>query len=142
MNSSRLTHRVAVIGYVYDGERFLLLKRATAPFLWAPPGGRLQVNEDPRNGLIREVQEETGLNIVIVGLVDTWFHEWYGGQLLSLDYVVHPLSHIVRLSDEHVDFRWMNLNDIRVSGWFSEDSPGFKVSDFEKAARIYHCLHT
>ncbi len=138
----QLTHRVAVIGYVFDGQQFLLLKRATAPFLWAPPGGRLEINEDPRQGVIREVREETGLTVEIVGMVDTWFHQWYDGMLLSLDYVVHPLSHTVQLSEEHHEFRWMDLEAIRHSGWFPEDSPGFKVSDFEKAARIYHCLRS
>jgi 8-oxo-dGTP diphosphatase len=30
---------------------------------WAPPGGHLEFNEDPKDTAIREVLEETGLNV-------------------------------------------------------------------------------
>jgi len=54
-----------------------LLKRATKPEVWAPPGGRLEVEEDPKEGLLREIAEETGLKVRIVAPVDTWFHSWH-----------------------------------------------------------------
>ena len=136
----QFTHRVAVIGYVFDGDRFLLLKRATRPFLWAPPGGRLSPNEDPKQGLLRELKEETGIEVEIVAPVDTWFHAWYDGMLLSIDFVVHPLSHRVQLSPEHTAYRWMTLPEIEQSGWFPETSVGFKVSDFQRAGKLYHCF--
>jgi len=141
-HSQRHTHRVAVIGYVFDGERFLLLKRATRPELWAPPGGRLEVEEDPKQGLLREIAEETGLNVRIIAPVDTWFHSWYEGMLLSIDFVVHPLSHSVQLSSEHSAYRWMTLEEIEASGWFPETSIGFKVSDFKRAVQVYRCFQS
>ncbi len=140
-SSSRFTHRVAVIGYVFDGKQFLLLKRATKPFLWAPPGGRLNPDEDPKEGLKRELREETGLAVEIVAPVDTWFHQWFDGMLLSIDFVVHPLSHSVQLSTEHLAYQWMSLEEIENSGWFPETSIGFKVSDFKRALRIYRCFY-
>ncbi|HDG68130.1 MAG TPA: NUDIX hydrolase, partial [candidate division Zixibacteria bacterium] len=58
------THRVAVGVYVFDGEgRLLLLKRRNPPLVFAPPGGRLVRDEDPREGARREVKEEAGIDV-------------------------------------------------------------------------------
>jgi ADP-ribose pyrophosphatase YjhB (NUDIX family) len=53
--------------------RILLIKRADNR-KWAMPGGALAVDETPAEGVIREVQEETGLKckpISLVGIFDS-----------------------------------------------------------------------
>ncbi|MCB9782062.1 MAG: NUDIX domain-containing protein [Candidatus Omnitrophica bacterium] len=108
------SHAVAVTGYVYEGGRFLLLKRTTPPLIWAPPGGRLLPGEDPLEGVLREVGEETGLRGRVLGLVDYWFGEIADrGALLSLDFVLSPESDSVRLSEEHEAFVWATLEDMK-----------------------------
>lgn len=108
------THAVAVTGYVFHEGRFLLLKRNTPPLIWAPPGGRLGPNEDPRSGAVREVLEETGLETRLVGMVDYWFGEIADrGVLLSLDFLLVPDGPPeVRLSDEHCEFCWASVADL------------------------------
>ncbi|MDD5088408.1 MAG: NUDIX domain-containing protein, partial [bacterium] len=51
------THRVAVGAYIFRGDRVLLVKRRNPPLTFAPPGGKLHVDEDPVAGLRREVRE-------------------------------------------------------------------------------------
>ncbi|HXV73297.1 MAG TPA: NUDIX hydrolase [Sphingomonadales bacterium] len=50
---------------VFDGERVLLVKRAREPGQgrWSLPGGAQKVGETAEAALIREVAEETGLNV-------------------------------------------------------------------------------
>ncbi|MBC7669002.1 MAG: NUDIX hydrolase [Gemmatimonadaceae bacterium] len=53
-------------------DQVLLIKRGTAPRLgqWSLPGGRLERGETTRAGALRELAEETGVEAVLLGLVD------------------------------------------------------------------------
>ena len=44
----------------------LLLQRYKEPFsgFWTAPGGKLEPGEDPRQAIVREIREETGLTLV------------------------------------------------------------------------------
>ncbi len=130
------THSVAVTGYVYQQGKFLVLKRAQPPLIWAPPGGRLITHEDPKTGVLREVREETGLDVQILSLVDYWFGELEShGKLLSLDFLTLSHSQDVVLSEEHTDFTWASLEELTM-GFppLGEDPTCYKLSDFQKAA--------
>lgn len=61
--------RLAAYAWVEDGDRLLLVRIApheAAAGLWMLPGGGLDFGEDPADGVLRELTEETGL----VGIVD------------------------------------------------------------------------
>jgi 8-oxo-dGTP diphosphatase len=67
-----LVPRVAAVGAVIrdDRERLLLIRRGQEPGLglWSLPGDRVEPGESSHEALIREVEEETGLRIVLTGL--------------------------------------------------------------------------
>lgn len=130
------THQVAVIGYVVRDGRFLLLKRATAPYVWAPPGGRLQRDEDPLVGLRREILEETALNARIIAPVESWFGEWKKGRyLFSVNYLVQVDHRAVQLSDEHSDFAWVTLEELRREDPVAlHPEIGFRLKNFQGVA--------
>jgi 8-oxo-dGTP diphosphatase len=58
-----------------DSNRVLLIRRALAPFegSWALPAGYQEVDEDPRQTVVREVFEETGVRAEVVGLLEVLF---------------------------------------------------------------------
>ncbi|MGH1350399.1 MAG: NUDIX hydrolase [Methyloligellaceae bacterium] len=57
---------------VFKDGQVLLIQRAAGAFvgLWSLPGGHVMEEEYPRETAIREVLEETGIEISILGLVD------------------------------------------------------------------------
>jgi 8-oxo-dGTP diphosphatase len=135
------THQLAANAYLMDGDRFLLLKRNREPFIWAPPGGRLEKNEDPLAGLEREVKEETGLEIEIITPANTWFGKWKGNWLLSIDYLALKKGGKIRLSEEHTDFRWITFEELeRGDSIQLHPGFGFQLSDFRHALKIYNHL--
>lgn len=64
--------KVAVAILLVKQEKILLVRRANDPRkgYWTLPGGFMDAGEDPAQAAIRECQEETGLEIGIVRLVN------------------------------------------------------------------------
>ena len=104
-----------------DG-RMLLLQRPTGT--WEPPAGRLAPGESFERGAIREVYEETGLLVAPQRLLATWVGESPGGGLLaSVTYVSWVCSNEIRLSNEHLEYRWATLDEwLGLPSWWSQEN--------------------
>jgi len=63
---------VGVGGVVIDTDRVLLVKRAHPPLAgeWSLPGGGVEVGETLEAAVVREVREETGLDVTVGALVE------------------------------------------------------------------------
>jgi 8-oxo-dGTP diphosphatase len=59
----------SVMGIIYDAQSRVLLVRQTADSRWSTPGGVLEPDETPATAVVREVKEETGLEVRIVRLL-------------------------------------------------------------------------
>jgi 8-oxo-dGTP pyrophosphatase MutT (NUDIX family) len=55
------------------GERVLLVR--TRAGRWQLPGGRLERGEKPRDAVLREVREETGLRVRLLGVTGVYDRE-------------------------------------------------------------------
>ena len=80
MNKEQL---LIVLGLVRDGDgRVLLAKRVDnsipdAYGKWELPGGKVDFGETPETALVREIKEETGLYVRIVGMLPkVYTHVW------------------------------------------------------------------
>lgn len=60
--------------FITNEQGHILLGRRADVMLWAPPSGVVQLDETPSQTLIREVQEETGLQVRVDRLIGL-----YGG---------------------------------------------------------------
>ena len=73
----------------YSDEKILLIKRNTKPFkgYWALPGGRMDPGEEIEQTVVREVKEETGLDVSIVSAVGDYVEE---GVKDGIEYEYYP----------------------------------------------------
>jgi 8-oxo-dGTP pyrophosphatase MutT (NUDIX family) len=71
--------QLAASAFIRDVHGRVLLGRRSDVMLWAPPSGVVQLGETPAHTIIREVPEETGLQISVerlVGLYSGPEFEW------------------------------------------------------------------
>lgn len=77
-----------VAGWIEDNSgRILLQKRSPTEEIWGFPGGAIELGESAEEALIREVREETGLNIsveALLGVYTKYFWEYQNGDKVHI----------------------------------------------------------
>lgn len=65
---------LGVGGIVFQEDRVLLVKRGKEPGLgqWSIPGGVVEIGETVANAVQREIEEETGLRVEVLSLVEVF----------------------------------------------------------------------
>jgi 8-oxo-dGTP diphosphatase len=71
------------ICFIKCGDRLLMLNRVKKPVmgLWNGVGGKIEEGETPEQGAIREIREETGLEVA--GVTSRGVVKWVDGNLLG-----------------------------------------------------------
>ncbi|MET9064238.1 NUDIX hydrolase [Streptosporangium sandarakinum] len=104
-------HSVSVAGVVIDDQgRALLIQRRDNGH-WEAPGGILERDEDIESGLIREVQEETGLEVEPVALTGVYKNMARG--IVALVFRCRAVAGTLTETDETRAFRWVTAEEVR-----------------------------
>ena len=104
---------------VQDGK-ILLVKRGVEPAKnrWSIPGGMVELGEKAQDAVIREVEEECGLNVEVVRLMDVvdsitvdeearvQFH------FVILDFLAQVKGGTLKPDDDASDARWVLLEEV------------------------------
>ena len=95
----------------FNDGKILLLKRAddhiteSSPHEWDLPGGHIQEGENEKEGLAREIEEETGFTPLHVP-------RWFLLTGHTRFFLVQDWEGSFRLSSEHQDYEWISPEDI------------------------------
>ena len=97
----------AVKALIVNECSFLALRDSKHP-KYELPGGRMEFSETAEETVIREVMEETGLQIAPISLLDTWNFVSETRQITGIIYLCKIINgDKVNLSDEHDVYEWL-----------------------------------
>ncbi len=109
---------VGIAGIIEKEDKYLILRRSNEkdflPNTLEMVTGRLEENEPPELGLLREVKEETSLDVSIIMPVHTGFF-YRGGKEFPMVFIMYWCLYKkgqVKLSWEHSEFVWMAIDEI------------------------------
>jgi 8-oxo-dGTP diphosphatase len=103
-------------GIVFDAAgRLLLIRRGQPPAAgsWSVPGGRCHPGEPPATACVREVAEETGLDVTVLrraGRVERAAPD--GSVYVIDDFVCRLVGGVLRAGDDAVDAGWFAPADL------------------------------
>lgn len=122
---------VALKAIIMFNGRALIIQRSAADDVgantWEFAGGKLDFGEDLETALVREIREESGLEVQVNKLIyATTFNTHEHRQLVILAYLCSATNDTVNLSDEHQDYLWANKKQIL------ELLPEFLINDLDK----------
>jgi len=125
--------RIAVKALILFKDKYLLLLRNSkediCPLEWDLPGGKIESGETINEALIREVKEETGIDISSSKIVPikNWEIEKRGINIGGTDFlcILNNFPQEIRLSAEHIRAEWLSREKIisnkEISVWIKED---------------------
>lgn len=130
-------HSVSVAGAVVrDDGRVLVIQRADNG-TWEPPGGVLELDESPEDGVRREIEEETGLQVEVDRLSGIYKNMTRG--VVALVFRCRVAGGAERTSDESTAVGWFtrdevaeNLGEVyavRILDALDEDGPHVRNHD-------------
>jgi ADP-ribose pyrophosphatase YjhB (NUDIX family) len=120
--------QLAVSAAIFRHGKVLLVRRARSPGkgFYSLPGGRVEFGESLHQALTREVDEETGLEIDIVGLAgwrEVLPSAGGGGHYVIMSFAARWRANEPVLNDEHDDFKWLPtdaLGELKLTGGLLE----------------------
>jgi 8-oxo-dGTP pyrophosphatase MutT (NUDIX family) len=110
--------KICMCGVIKCGEEFLVLKRTDddedMPGVWEFPGGNAECGEDLLYALVREIKEETGIDIKKeeTKILSLDQYESEKTDYIKCSVQINFLCEfqekpIVNVSEEHTDFAWV-----------------------------------
>ncbi|MDO5131617.1 MAG: NUDIX domain-containing protein [Eubacteriales bacterium] len=115
-NSIRPAAAVAIL----NSKRELLMLHRRDNKKWTMPGGTLEFGESMTECALREVKEESGLNVEIIDIIGTYtdpniriaYSDGEVRQEFTIMYYGEALNYDVSLDDESSQFQWVPLDDL------------------------------
>ena len=117
--------RIIVGAAIISDGRVLACERAEPPEMagkWEFPGGKVDPGETEEQALVRECQEELGVDVEIGSRVGADISMLNGTAVLKV-YVATLINGAQPLPLEHSDLRWLAVDELDSVPWLPADKP-------------------
>ena len=109
----RYAGRTATAIIPFPPNKIFLIKRRNMPFrgYWALPGGRVDSGETVEQTIVREVKEETGLDVTVVSKIGE-YHEQ--GVQKGVEYDYYPACFLVNVVGGEIKKQESEIDEIKL----------------------------
>jgi 8-oxo-dGTP diphosphatase len=114
MTSKKPTWIPVVTGVLRKGSQVLVGKRPAGHTLagqWEFPGGKIELGEQPREALRRELQEELDIEAEVGDLKLTWTHSYPDVGILLIFFEVQFWKGEPKAA-HHTELRWVSFDEL------------------------------
>lgn len=113
--------QVAVGAVVFKDDCVLMVKRSNAPAKgsWAVPGGKIKLGETMHQALVREIKEETSLDITVGEVVYIFDVIQHNEQkeitfhYVIIDFLCELQGGQLKAGDDAKDVKWISRDDLK-----------------------------
>lgn len=128
--------RVAAAVIIQEGKVFSAQRGPgrNLAHLWEFPGGKIEEDESARQALMREIEEELLIELEVAPeAFDTVQHDYDFGRVELTTFICRLKNEAPRLT-EHVDFRWLSVDELLDVDWAPADIPTVEklIRDWER----------
>jgi len=110
----------AVSVILQNNEKKILVLKRKDNNKWTLPGGTLEFGENLTSCAVREIKEETGLNIEILDLIGTYTNpnilvEYLDGEIrqeFTLVYIGKILNGSIKIDNESKEYKWVTIEEL------------------------------
>lgn len=127
-----------VCGIIYKDEKVLLCRRSLHKMLggyWEFPGGKVEEGESHQESLLRELNEELGMQVKVGAHFKTVIHPYDNNTIELISYVCQFQRADFMLVD-HDAVEWVNVQDLIKKHLAPADIP--IAVELVKNAQIFH----
>jgi mutator protein MutT len=137
---------VGVGAIIVCNGKILLEKRRSEPGKgkWSVPGGLVELGERAEHAVIREVREETGLEVEnpeLIDVVDNIIFDEKGEvkyHFVVLDYFVRLRGGELRAADDAEELKWVALNEVEKYN-ITKTLKAFLQRNMDKLKKLNSC---
>ena len=97
-----------------EEDEILVVQRGETsdhPFKWEFPGGKIDPDETPEECIIREIEEELSMEIIICGQLSEVEYDYGYKQIKLFPFICDTLNELPFLS-EHLAYRWIKATEL------------------------------